>query len=139
MFLGLLDEFSIQLRVTSYEWHVHQRAIVWVNVVFKQLGVIQTVVQQLGLLAVASVHGLNAALFIDPFQNEPGNIDLEDRRRVERGLFSGLLGVVEHAWQSLDMTQQRFFQDYDRYASGSQILLGTSIHQIEFFKRVVLA
>ncbi|MCY1378711.1 hypothetical protein D9M69_663690 [compost metagenome] len=97
--------------VGQEERHVHARTAVGVDAVGVEVGAVDEVVQQRGLLDVALLHGGDAGEFAfgllqQPLEREPRHVDTPGRWGVVHGMVVGHGLVVERARANLERVAQ---------------------------------
>jgi hypothetical protein len=124
---GSRQKRVVECLVAQEERHIHARAAVCSHAVLVQAGGVEGAVQQLGLGNIALLDGFDAALALEPLEDQPGHVDGVGRRRVVHGavlrdqLVVEGAGAVRHG-----VAQQVVTHHHDGQPGRAQVLLGTA-------------
>ena len=123
---GLGHELGVQVGGSGAEGHVHEGAGVLLGSHGEELGVVQHVVEHVGLGDVDLLHAGGAALLLQPVAHQAEHIDAPAGRGVVHGvLVDHVLVVHDGRGDGQLVASQVLPDDGDGQASGSQVLLGT--------------
>ena len=129
---GLGAERLVEIGLGQRERHVHPRTGVFRHRALVELRSLDEAVEPLGLGTIARLHGLEAALLLEPLEHQAGEVPAEGRRRVEHGAFIGHGLEVPHrrrAWARL--ADQVVAHDHDADARRADVLLRAGVDEAE--------
>ena len=111
---GFLDKLGVQLLAAGDKGDIHQRAVFRHHGALEQLGAVQEVVKDLGLLLIELLHLFQPAdVVFDPIQHQLADINRVAGRGVEHGIVVGVGLVVEHGGgEVLGVADQILTDDY---------------------------
>ena len=97
------------------------------------VGIIDGIVDDLGLALVAACHLFEAALCLDPGSDLADHVDAESRRRVIEGVLLVERVIAEHRRQGLrTLLEQALLGNNEHDTSWTKVLLDAGIDEIEF-------
>ena len=123
------NELGIHIGIAGDERHVHDGAVFLAGSALEQLGLVEEVVQQRGLLVVALADALEATLLLEPLEDEAADVNRVASRRVVQaaGISHGLptqqrRGEGQHVFADEILTG-----DDDGQTSRADVLLNTTV------------
>ena len=132
------EKLGLEVRIGQPEGDVHDRTARRLGVlVVEAVGLVDRVVEELGLLPVQLVHRLQTAhLAEQPVGNQLDHVDRKDGRRVQQRLSGRQLAVVEHGRQSVrHVLNQIVADDHDGHARRPGVLLGAGVEDAVLLDR----
>lgn len=127
---GFGGEEGVEFGGGALEGDVHERAGVGLGVGLVEVLAVEEVVDDGGLLLVALLHGLEAALGEDPLEDLAHQIDAEGVGGVEAALGLGVVFVLDHLGQGAGAEFEDVLAgDEQGDAGGAEVLLGAGVDQ----------
>ena len=116
--------------VAGDERDVHERAVLLAHGAAEELARIEEVVEQRGLLLVALLHGLEAALVFQPLEHLAADVDAVGGRRVVERVRVGLRLPLQHGGRALQhvVRDKVLADDGDDHAGRADVLLRATVH-----------
>ena len=127
--LGFLDELGVQILVAGDEGDVHQGAVLLADGALEELGAVQEIIQDGGLLLVVLLHCLQAALLLQPLEDLAADVDAVSGRSVVHGAVVGVGLILQHGGGAGDgvLGDQVLTDDDDDHTGGADVLLNAAV------------
>src|SRR5688572_1986268 len=131
--LGAFQELLVQGGIGERERHVHARAVLFGDGVREEPGGVEKIVKQPGLRDVLLLHRRQAALLLEPFEHQAGDVQRIGGGRIEHGICVRLQLVVHDARRALGRAAEQVLAHDDEGEAGRPgVLLRTGVDQREF-------